>query len=231
MVWGGIIGYCSEGSRKRCLCVRCSCCWGIGAGRRSRSIERPNPADSRQSHRRSTAPTSVGQCIDSGSRQTRGAEAASPSSHKPSLRQAKTRQRPGPCGILSFRFRLARQASASTVDRFTGRRQTPDTSQGRLNALVDRPPSGSEFAHRPPSYDHPPTHTYTYDQQQGGGSSWDVSIDGREQQRATMQGNEAVGAVSNVLLKTLSPDRAQVCGLDGVDGGPTCRSRGTCIAR
>lgn len=27
-----------------------------------------------------------------------------------------------------------------------------------------------------------------------------------------MQGNnEAVGAVSNVLLKTLSPDRAQVC--------------------
>lgn len=33
-----------------------------------------------------------------------------------------------------------------------------------------------------------------------------------------MQGNEAVGAVSNVLLKTLSPDRAQVCGLDGVDG-------------
>lgn len=31
-----------------------------------------------------------------------------------------------------------------------------------------------------------------------------------------MQGNEAVGAVSNVLLKTLSPDRAQVS--TGIDG-------------
>lgn len=28
-----------------------------------------------------------------------------------------------------------------------------------------------------------------------------------------MQGNEAVGAISNVLLKTLSPDRAQVSDL------------------